>query len=215
MLSSNETLARSLAEEVRKEVESECREVLEAAKREAEEIVARAFTSARARGQAAIAAMRQEGRRRLMRAEARRETREQMLNDTRAAEALRRALPLLEPAILQRWGNRAGRRSWLEAVARHARASLLPGDWTVEHSLDFASEDRDCLLASLKCAGGYNIVFRAAAGVKAGVRVHAEGAVLDGTSDGLLADQSAIASLLLAELSSGASRDFGSTRSTA
>jgi F0F1-type ATP synthase membrane subunit b/b' len=215
MLSSNETLARSLAEEVRKEVESECREVLEAAKREAEEIVAHAFTSARARGHEAIAAMRQEGRRRLMRAEARRQTREQMLNDTRAAEALRRALPLLEPAILQRWGNKAGRRLWLEAVARHARARLLPGDWAVEHPLDFASEDRDRLLASLKCAGGDNIVFGAAPGVKAGVRVRAEGAVLDGTSDALLADQSALKSLLLAELSYGASRAFGSTGGTA
>jgi len=215
MLSSNETLARSLAEEVGKEVESECREVSEVAKREAEEIVAHAFTSARARGHEAIAAMRQEGRRRLTRAEARRQTREQMLNDTRAAEALRRALPLLEPAILHRWENKAGRRLWLEALARHALARLLPGDWVVEHPLDFDSEDRDRLLASLKCASGDNIVFRAAPGVKAGVRVRAEGAVLDGTSDALLADQSALKSLLLAELSYGASRVFGSTEGTA
>jgi hypothetical protein len=128
---------------------------------------------------------------------------------------LRRALPLLEPAILQRWGNEAGRRLWLEAVARHARTRLLPGDWAVEHPLNFTNEDRDRLLAFLKCAGGDNIVFRTTAGVKAGVRVHAEGAVLDATSDALLADQSAIESLLLAELSSGASRAFGSTRGTA
>ncbi len=212
MLSSNETLARSLADEVRKEVESECREVLEAARREADEIVAHAFTYARARGHAAIDAMRQEGKRRLTRAEARRQTREQRFNDARAAEALQRALPLLEPAILQRWGDEAGRRLWLEAVARHAQARLLPGDWAVEHPLGFTSEDRDRLLAFLKCAGGDNIVFRASAGVKAGVRVRAEGAVLDGTSDALVADQSAIGSLLLAELSSGTSRAFGSTR---
>lgn len=215
MLSSNEALARSLAEEVRKEVELECGEVLEAAKREVEEIVAHAFTSARARGHAAIAAMRQEGGRRLTRAEASRQTREQRLNDTRAAEALRRALPLLEPAILQRWGNEAGRRLWLEAVARHARAHLLSGDWMVEHPLDFASEDRDCLLVSLKCAGGDNIVFRAAPGVKAGIRVRADGAVLDGTSDALLADQYTLKSLLLAELSYGASGTFGTTGGTA
>jgi hypothetical protein len=155
--------------------------------------------------------MRQEGSRRLTRAEARRQTREQMLNNTRAAEAWRCALPLLEPALLQRWGNEAGRRLWLEAVARHAQARLLPGDWAVEHPLDFASEDRDRLLAFLKCAGGDDIVFAAAAGVRAGVRVRAEGAVLDATSDALLADRSAIESLLLADLSPGASRAFGST----
>ncbi|MGO9172548.1 MAG: hypothetical protein ACLP7P_11360 [Rhodomicrobium sp.] len=201
MLSSNEALARSLIEEVQMQVESECAEVLKSAEDEAKDIVAAAFASAHARGYEAIMAMRQEGRRRLIQAEARRQTRERMLKETMAAEALRYGLPLLEKAVLKRWQDSASRRLWLEAAARQASSRLIPGRWTVEHPLDVSSEEKQHFLAFLGDVDAGSVGFETTSALKAGIRVHAEGAVLDASSYGLLADKHAIEAMLLAELS--------------
>jgi len=196
----NETLARLLAEEVQRQVEAECEEVLKSAGKGAKEIVAAAFSSARARGHEAILAMRQEGRRRLILAEAKRQTRMRTQNECQAAEALQIAIPLLQEAVLKRWRDPESRNLWLEALAREACARLLPGRWTVEHPLELTDQDKDRFVASLKCAEGGQVEFKADAQVRAGVRIRTGGALLDGTSDGLLSDRPAVEAMLLAEL---------------
>jgi hypothetical protein len=94
------------------------------------------------------------------------------------------------------------RRRWVAAVLAGARA-VLPGTaWRVAHAPDWPAAERDAVVAELAAEHGPACQFDEDSRIRAGIRISANGNVVDGTLDGLLADRADIGSQLLRLLES-------------
>ena len=88
---------------------------------------------------------------------------------------------------------------WTDGVARCGRDQLNAAGWIVEHPADW-SEDEKRNFRNSHGAGGNAVTFVANSELTAGIKISAGEATLDATPPGLLADRSAVAALLLAEI---------------
>jgi F0F1-type ATP synthase membrane subunit b/b' len=195
----------SLAREVSDQLDAEAGAIVADAEREARTIVARAHDAARTRMHEAMLDLRREGARRIARAEAQRDTEARRRAQRQAATAIAEALPMLRGALAERWTDAEQRMAWTSAIARVATARLAPGAWLVEHPAGWSEAEQRAFAGE---AGG-KLDFRAADDIGAGLRISADQAVLDGTPDGLLADERTVAAMLLNEIgneSSGGAR---------
>jgi hypothetical protein len=186
--------------EIDRQSDAECRTILEAADAESRTIVADAFAAARRHVHEAFEDMRRDGQRRLARAEAQIATELRVRDQARAAGNLRDGCPVLVDAVADRWSDPVARRHWTASVAEAARLRLRPGAWTVEHPADWASDEQAVFLAHLGADCRAEVRFVTSDDVDAGLRVRADGAVLDATPERLLADKPAVQALLLAAI---------------
>jgi hypothetical protein len=193
----------ALLREIEQQTREECHALATAAEREAAAIVDEARSAARKRMHAAVDELRREGARRLARAKAQIETEARQRAQQSAVALIARAWPLLVEALAARWRDPAGRSAWVEGVARHARDRLRADTWTVEHPIDWSADEQQSFSLSLGARDGA-VRFVADREMNAGLRIKASEATLDATAQGLLADRSAVAGMLLAEIDAGA-----------
>lgn len=193
----------ALLQEIEQQTREECRTLVTAAEREAHAIVAQARTTARTRMHEAIEDLRREGARRLARAKAQVETEARRRAQRSAVDVIARAWPLLVDALVARWGDPARRSAWVGGVARHARDRLRADTWIVEHPVGWSAQEQRSFGQSLGARDGA-VSFVADRKLNAGLRIKAAEATLDATAKGLLADRSAVAGMLLAEIDAGA-----------
>lgn len=203
--------SRELLREIERETQAECQALISASEQEARAITARARGDAAERTHAAIVLLRQEGRRRLLRAKAQAETELRLRAHRDASAAIATAWPLLEAALLRRWRDPASRRLWAESALRHAAARLLRSPWKIEHPADWSESERHSVQSMLAEHGFIEVAFEADAELAAGLRIRAGQALLDATPQGLLADRAAVGAALLAEVDTGSE---GTSRST-
>lgn len=111
--------------------------------------------------------------------------------------------PLLR-AMQRRWQDPAARLQWVEHLAARARTLLPAGDWQVFHPRDWPVSEQQ-RFAGLCHPHASIRQFVAQDEITAGLRLCADGACLDGTLAGLLADRAAVESRLLAELAKSVS----------
>jgi hypothetical protein len=192
--------SEALLREIKRQTQAEGRAVTENAERDAGAIVTRAHVDARGRMHEAIAALRQEKRRRLVRANAQADTEARGQAHRRAGETIQAAWPLLEKALAERWKDPASRRQWVEGAARQAAARLQQGRWRVEHPSDWSASEQKTFRKILADRTEVEIEFTVDADLNEGLRIRASHAVLDATPLGLTADRMAVAALLLAEV---------------
>jgi len=197
----------ALLQEIEQQTREECSTLVTAAEREAHAIVAQARTTARKRMHEAIEGLRREGGRRLARANAQVETEARQRAQRSAVDVIVRAWPLLVDALATRWSDPAGRLAWIGAAARHARDRLRADTWIVEHPIDWNAEDQRSLGLSLG-PRDVAVSFVADHNLNAGLRIKAAEATLDASVQGLLADRSDIAGMLLAEIDAGSIDDI-------
>ncbi len=193
----------ALLKEIERQAKDEIRVIVDTAEREADTIVAQAHANVRRRMHDAIEQLRREGARRRSRAKAQVETEQRMRDQQHAVEAIDRAWPLLLEALAARWRDSAGRRVWTTSAARQARERLRHGTWIVQHPADWNADEQRDFRAALDAGDAAKITFTIDNEVTAGLRIRAEQATLDATPQGLLADQSAIAAMFLAEMGQG------------
>jgi hypothetical protein len=193
----------ALAREIERQLKDETDAVLASAERDARAVVAQARGTARRRVHEKIQELRREGERQLVRAAAQREADRRARAQRRAAQAIRDALPLLGEELDARWRDARSRRRWTDEVARLSGERLRPGSWLVEHPGDWSSVEQKEFEAKIGRKDGLAVSFKADHGLKSGLRVKADGAVLDATPRGLLADSRAIAAPLLGEIGEG------------
>ena len=187
----------ALVREIERQLAEENRAIIEGAQRGAQNILAQARASARGQLHHAIEKLREEGERRLMRAKAQLETEARGRAQQQAAQAVRDALPLLREALDRRWREPESRQQWTAAVARLCADRLLPGAWRIEHPRDWSAAEQKQFAAAT--GNGAQATFDAG-DIVAGLRISADQAVLDATPQGLLADTTTIAALLLDEI---------------
>ena len=187
----------ALLREIEQQLAAENGAIAEGAQREAQSTLAQARASARGLVHEAIDKLRKEGARRMTRAKAQLDTESRRRAQQQAAQAVRDALPLLREALDQRWREHESRQQWTAAIARLCNDRLPPGDWRVEHPRDWNAAEQKQFAASVD--GGTNVSFQSS-DIAAGLRISADQAVLDATPQGLLADATTIAALLLNEI---------------
>lgn len=190
----------ALLDTVRRHAEEEGRAIDERAAQEARAIVARAHQDARAKVHAAIVLERENGARALEKVRARIETtKRQKFQDAEAA-FLDLCGPHLEQALAARWADADQRRAWLAAALRRALEHLHPGRWHIEGPAGWAVEELAPFIPSIAEVSGAEPLVTTSPGLGAGLRIAANGAVVDASPAGVLADRGEIAALLLAEL---------------
>ncbi len=187
----------ALVREIEQQLTDENSAIAGGAQRDARNILAQARATARGQVHEAIAKLREEGERRLMRAKAQLETEARGRAQQQAAQAVRDALPLLRAALDKRWREPESRQQWTGAVARLCADRLPHGAWRIEHPRDWSAAERKQFAAA--AGNGAQATF-AAGDIVAGLRISADQAVLDATPQGLLADATTIAALLLDEI---------------
>lgn len=170
------------------------------AREQARERIRAAFREARQRVSRTIADERLRANGLLTNHEAQLETHDRQRYQDAVQHLLTRARHRLGPALLDRWVRADSRRRWLEQLLDQAGRRLPPGQWTLEHPADWDPVEVRHWQQRLEAASGHTPATRACGELRAGVRILAGGACLDGTLDGLLADEGKVRARLLASL---------------
>lgn len=191
----------ALVREIEQQLKNENGAIAANAKRDADAVMAQARAAARSQVHAAITELRAEGERRLTRAKAQLETKARARAQRQAAKAVNDALPLLREALNQRWRAKDSRKQWTDAVAALSARRLRPGAWLVEHPKDWSEQEQTQFIKAI--GDGAMVSFKARSDVSCGLRITSDQAVLDATRQGLLADSTTIAALLLDEIGGG------------
>jgi hypothetical protein len=110
----------------------------------------------------------------------------------------------LEQAVARRWEDRAGRDEWAESAVLEAADVLLGTTWVLEHPAGWAKEEVGHALAFARERCGATVTARAVDAFEVGLRIRSEGALVDMTIPGLLANERSIEGELLAEFNRAA-----------
>lgn len=172
-------------------------EILEAARREADALRRDAHAEARRAMRRAFEAERHLTRERIEAARAHLDTRQRAATQQRSAALAATALRLLPEALLARWREPAAREAWIGRALAAAQHALPRGPWRVAHPVDLAEGERSRLAAAIAARTGTPSALSADPRVDAGLLIATDGASIDATLAGLLADRADIGARLL------------------
>lgn len=184
--------------------EKRCSQVREKAYGQAKEIIRQAHARGRARMHRHVIAMREKYRLRVASAHARNQTllRQQHQKEDRAILDI--AWPLLRDAMLTLWEDPDSRRKWLEAAVSSASSSLREHDWHIEHPPDLSKEEKTDINHALVHGRHRAPGLTASEDIEAGIRIVAQGTVIDATLDGLLKQKTGIEAAMIARIKQAA-----------
>lgn len=175
-------------------------ELLQQAREQAQARVRNAFHEARQRVARAIEEERVRARGLLVMNAARLETHNRQRYQDAVQHMLARARHRLGAALLARWNDAGQRRLWLEHLLGQALTRLPKAHWRVAHPVNWDSAEVAAWLDRIEERSGARPQLAGVPQIVAGLRIEAGGACLDGTLDGLLADERAVQAQLLAQL---------------
>ncbi len=177
-----------------------CNQLLAQAQERRHSLLAQAYGEARARMHEAIVTERRRGNEKLDATRAQLETRARQQQHRTALLLLRQGWELLGQAALQRWKAATQRRLWVRTLLRQAMQLLPRCAWVIEHPPGWDTAECAAQLEAIREHCGVEPQLRADGQMHAGLRICADGACLDGTLEGLLADRDSIEAQLLAQL---------------
>ena len=177
---------------------SHCSEVRDKAAVQARDIRKHARKQARERVRAAAREERERLEHEVRMVEAEIETEQRRRARRRDMSLIENGHSELAQALAQRWQDPAGRQAWAEAAVTDAAGVLLGRDWTLEHPADWPAAERDRTLALARERYGATIEARVVEGMESGVCIRSQGALVDMSVAGLLANERTIEGELLA-----------------
>jgi hypothetical protein len=155
-----------------------------------------ARADALARLRHAFAEQRQRRRERIAAAQAQLATQRRLHEQQHTTALLHLAWAQLRDELLALWRDPASRAAWVSHALAFARARLPCGAWRIAHAPDWpATEQR-----SMAEISGGALLFHADNAIRAGLKIEANGNIVDATLDGLLAERSEFEAQLLREL---------------
>ena len=188
---------RALLELIEADRARQCAALLDEAHERATALRAQAGSEARARLREVFAAQRQRQREQIAAAQARLATRRRPHEQQRVAALLRLAWQTLPQQLHALWQQADARAAWVERVAAAALAKLPQAAWRIVHAPDWTAAEQQALARRIAAAAGEAPRFEADAALAAGLKVVADGNVVAGTIDGLLADRAELEARLL------------------
>jgi hypothetical protein len=180
----------------------QCTQILGEAHSRGEALVSQAHAEARERMRQAFTEQRLLRSERIAAAQARLATLRRLHEQQRTAELLRLAWEQLPGELLALWQQPASRAGWVAHVMTSARARMPRGPWHIVHALDWPASEQQALAQRLAAESGAAPLFAADPTISAGLKVAADGNVIDGTLGGLLADRAEFEARLLRQLES-------------
>jgi hypothetical protein len=188
----------SLLQALRKQQQERSREIIAAAEHRTKQALEQSRSRLRKRMRRAVSEERERRRHELHVAASRIETGVRERAYARYESILRDAWPRLVAALDNRWADAECRRAWSEMIAAEAAATMGRKRWLIEHPDSWPAAERDALTAFVTGRGISEPEFRADPDIRAGLRVRAGPACLDGSTAGLLSDRTEAEALLLA-----------------
>ncbi len=195
-----DTRLQNLLDVVAQNRDERCQALLDEAAKQAQQLVKQAYREARERLHKKVQSTREDARQRLAAAEAQRQTRARLQRQNADRALLERAWEPLNEQLLAYWHESESRRQWIEHLIQQATRNLVETPWLIEHPADWPDEERTELLARLVKASGSVPEFIAKTEIRAGLRICAGDACVDGTRCGLLRSRSRIEGIMLAKL---------------
>lgn len=181
-----------LLQRITQHQETACQEILAAAEQQAAELVATATAEAKQRKERAKKVAKQQWNATIASRQARQAT-EKRLNQLRQTQTvLDQGWQMLLEALHQRWHQAEARALWVAMLVQRAEQLFTTDGWTVIHPPSWQPAE----------LGNTNreTTFQADATLTAGLRIGSQGAWLDGTIEGMVANRQELSALLLAQL---------------
>lgn len=198
---------QSLLELLERHRETRCRAIREQAEEKRRELLAQAHGEARQRMHRAIAAERQRTEAELTAARAQLQTRARQRQYRIALSLLETGWEQIRQAVRERWHDPQARGQWVRALVDEALVVLPRSRWRIEHPTDWDPAELSEEMARVREGCGSEPELAARTDLQAGLRFCTDGACLDGSADGLLADRTGVEAQLLAELHALLGRD--------
>jgi hypothetical protein len=180
--------------------ERHCTRVLADARTQAQEIVKPAFQEGRLRTRAALAEQRERLQKKIEAAEARLRAARLQQRHRQQARLLRLAYEQLRQSLARRWLDPPSRRQWIFTLLGDGVKRLPPSGWQIRHPEDWGAEEIEAARQYLEGQLIQSPDFTPDSGLQAGLRIHCQGVVLDGSVSGLTSDRHRIEARLLALL---------------
>ncbi len=189
--------ARALVDLVEADRERQCTQILGEASSRAAALRTQSQAEARARMRQAFAEQRLLQRSRIAAAEARLATHRRLHEQQRSAALLRLAGEQLPGELLALWRQGASRAIWVDHVIAAASARIPHGPWHIVHAADWPPSEQQALAQTIAAESGAAPLFEPDATIGAGLKIVADGNLIDGTQGGLLSDRDDIQARLL------------------
>lgn len=177
-----------------------CHKVLTDAEASARQIIRNAYQQARSQLHEAVDEERFQAQQQLDTAHAQRQTRARQAEHKAALLMLQDGWEQLNEVLILRWQCDDARRDWIEGLYQQAVISLPRCSWHIEHPPLWSEEEREQLADKVHRHCGQAPRFEPLAAIQAGLHIHSDGAHLDGSHKGLLADRHDIEARLLATI---------------
>lgn len=199
-----EAQAQSLLQRLSEHRAARCAEIRRQAAAEAEGIVQEAFADARRRMGEAVATERARARRQEAACRAREQSQARRRRQAVARKLLAEGWQALQEELERRWQDPQTRSAWVEGLLETARTRLPAGQWRLSHAPGWPAEEVEATCQRLAARVSGEVVTEEDPGLRAGLRICADGACLDagvGPPDrGLLAQPQRLEGELLAQL---------------
>jgi hypothetical protein len=174
-----------------------CDAIRNEARARAAAVLREAHATARLRMRAAFSEERERRAARVAAAAANLQTRQRLAQQQRAAALLATGLQALPGVLAARWRDSEARRAWIAHAIAMARAALPRQGWRIVHPADWPAQEQAQLARELDAALAAAPEFVVEPTLRAGLRIVADGNVVDATDDGLLADRGEVGAQLL------------------
>jgi hypothetical protein len=187
--------------------EKRCQQVRDNAYQQASEIIKQAHARSRGRMHRHVVALREKYRVKIASATARNQTllRQQHQKEDRAI--LDATWPKLREAMVALWQQPDSRIKWLDAAIETASSRLREHHWHIEHPSDMSEEDKKRIMHASGFGKAMRHHFTVDNKIEAGIRIVANGTVIDVTLDGLLKQKSMIEAQLIARIKQRTAND--------
>lgn len=190
----------ALMEGIANDLEKRRIEMREKAERDAASLLRRVRARSRSHARNAVADERRQLERALQKARAAEATTSRQVLQRQEWELIREGTARLRDCLTDRWANAETRAAWIETLLYEAQKVLEPGCWTVEHPEDTGAGELDGVREAVEKIAGETPHMVGEPEVTAGLRIRCGGAALDMSLSGLLARDTKVDGLLLAEI---------------
>ncbi len=192
--------AEALVNRIEAETKAEAERIVAKAEAEARALEKNARKRARQRISQQIDLLRRARNDARQREEARLDTQRRLLKQREASAIIDAGLPALADALNALWADAKTREGWIMALVARAEGQFGAGKWRVEHAGDLTLTETEKLSEAIERASGQKPDFREDKEIKAGLRLCAGSAVLDGSHAALMANRKETGAALLATL---------------
>ena len=194
--------AKSLIDEIKAKTQMRSRDILAEAGVEAATILKTTHLDARARLREAVRRLRKSRETSLSREKARLALERSLRHQKEDTQLLARGLPLVKNGMRRRWDDTSARQIWIARALEIASTFLVAGNWQIHLPLTIQEDEFNRICSGVDIADGITLDLVSDPEIKTGLRIEMDGAVVDATLAGLLADTETIKSMLLAETGS-------------